>query len=65
MLAPNLYILLLTTLLDFQCDDLPKSLPIPSALNAELMPTGQYSHKYSSGLLEADRPCRVLDKCSS
>ena len=26
---------------------MPISLPVPSALNAEVMPAGQYSHKYS------------------
>ena len=44
---------------------LPTSLPIPSALNAEVMPPGQYSDKYNLGLLKCDRPCRVLNKCSS
>ena len=38
--------------------------PIPSVLNAEVMPTSQYSHKYSSGLLKSDRSCRVLNKPS-
>ena len=35
--------------------DLPISLTIP-ALNAEVIPTSQYSYKYSSGLLKYDRP---------
>ena len=50
--------------LDFQSSDLPISLPIHSAVSAELMPTGWYSYKYSSGLLKADRPCRVVKKPS-
>jgi len=66
MLAPNLYILSLITLhIDPPSSDLPISLPIPSALNAEVMPASQYSYKYSSGLLKSDRPCRVLNKPSS
>ena len=44
--------------------DFPTSLSIPSVLNAEVMPTSQYSHKYSSGLLISDRSCRVLNKPS-
>ena len=51
--------------LDLQSSDLPITLPIPSALSAELMPTGQYCYKCSSGLLKADRRCRVVNKPSS
>ena len=43
----------------------PISPPISSGLNAEAMPASQYSYKYTSGLLKCDRPCKVLNKCTS
>ena len=44
---------------------LPTSLPMPSVLNAKVMSASKYFYKYSSGLLESDRLCRVLNKPSS
>ena len=61
----QIYILSLITLIDPPSSDVPISLPIPFALNAEVMPASQYSYKYSSGLLKCDRPCRGLNKHSS
>ena len=44
--------------------DLPSPLPIPSVLNAELMPASQYFYRYHSGLLKSNRSCRIFNKPS-
>jgi hypothetical protein len=44
--------------------DLSTSLPIPSVLDAGVMPASMYSYKYSLGSLNLTL-CRVLNKPSS
>ena len=44
--------------------DVLMSLPISSALHAEVMPPSQSSYKYSLGFFTSNRPCRLLHKCS-
>ena len=65
MLAPNIYIQFWWPCIDPSSSNMTMSLPISSALNAEVMPSSQYSYKYSSGLLKCDRPYRLLNKPSS